>query len=204
MNFVKLILFVSPICGLLANLKLPAGSCVSKIVNGKLVQVGDCEKDDGSDIVRLIKKSRDEKERAENKCDVTYKTKCFRAVVYGTDNVTFNDAEPICKSMNNGKPANIYDLALYQMLLPYLRSMIPAGLSYIRVWTGMEYKNNQLLLSSGGPITIATEVWRPTHPRTDASRTNVGISANKDPENEHQEMFNYSPSWFINGYLCEI
>ncbi|XP_077975757.1 uncharacterized protein LOC144431468 isoform X2 [Styela clava] len=65
MEFVKIIFFLSLICGLPAKLKLPAGACVSKIVKGKLVQVGHCKKNDGSEIARLIKKSLDEKKKAE-------------------------------------------------------------------------------------------------------------------------------------------
>ncbi|XP_077976171.1 uncharacterized protein LOC144432034 [Styela clava] len=203
MDFVKIILFISLIYGLYAKQKLPAGACVSKIVNGKLVQVGDCEKNDGSDIVRLIKKSRDEKIKAENKCDVTYKKKCYRAVVYDVANVTFTDAKAICKSMN-GKAANIYDLKHYQLLIPYLRSLIPAGEPGMYIWTGMEYKNNQLLLSNGRPITIATEVWHPSYPGSEASRTNVGVGVDKDPESAYQGMFNVPPSYRTYGVICEI
>ncbi|XP_077968504.1 uncharacterized protein LOC120345143 [Styela clava] len=203
MDCVKIILFIFLICGLRAELEVPAGSCVSKIVNGKLVQVGDCKKDDGSDIVRLIKKSLDEKKKAEIKCDVTYETKCFRAVVYGTNNVTFNDGISICKSMN-GKPANIYDLAHYQSLRTYLRSLISASSTHIAIWTGMEYKTNQLLLASGGPTSIATEVWYPGYPQSKASWTNVGVDVNKDPEFSSQGMFNEKPFSSRQGIICEI
>ncbi|XP_077976447.1 uncharacterized protein LOC144411751 isoform X2 [Styela clava] len=201
MDFVKIILFISLIYGLYAKQKLPA--CVSKIVNGKLVQVGDCEKNDGSDIVRLIKKSRDEKIKAETKCDVTYKKKCYRAVVYEVQNVTVNDIEAICKS-KNGKPANIYDLKHYQLLLPYLRSLMPAGQTWIEICTGMEYKNNHLLLSDVRPITIATEVWYPNYPRSTASLTNVGVRIAEDPESAYQGMFDHPPSLSFQGVICEI
>nr|XP_039255399.1 uncharacterized protein LOC120332262 [Styela clava] len=202
MEFVKIVFFISLICGLSAKLKLPAGTCVSKIVNGKLVQVGDCKKNDGSDIVRLIKKSRDEKKKADIKCDVKYDSKCFRIVVYGTRNVTFNDSESICKSMNIGKPANIYNLTHYQILLSHLRPLIPAGWTLIGIWTGMEYKNNQLLLSSGGSITLATEVWHSGYPHTYASYTNVAVGVDKDPT--YQGIFNGIPSLSVHGVICEI
>ncbi|XP_039269713.1 uncharacterized protein LOC120344517 [Styela clava] len=204
MDVVEILFFLSLICGLLAEVKLPAGICRSQIVKGKLVQVGDCEIDDGSDILKLIQKSLDEKKKAEIKCDVTYKTKCFRIVVYDTRNVTFNDAQPICKSMNNGKLANIYDLAHYQSLRTYLRSLIPASSTYKAIWTGMQYKNNQLLLSSGEPTSIATEVWYPGYPKSDASWTNVGVDVNKDPEFSRQGMFNEQPSYSLHGIICEI
>ncbi|XP_077968732.1 uncharacterized protein LOC120345114 [Styela clava] len=104
--------------------------------------------------------------------------------------------------MNNGKPANIYDLAHYKWLLPHLRLLIPA--EWISIWTGMEYKNNQLLLSSGGPITIATEVWYPNYPITAASRTNVVVLVNMDPEYAFQGMFNVPPYDSFHGVICEI
>ncbi|XP_077976140.1 uncharacterized protein LOC120340383 [Styela clava] len=142
-------------------------------------------------------------EQSTVKCDVTYKKKCYRAIVYDVPNVTFTDAKAICKSMN-GKPANIYDLKHYQLLLPYLRSLIPAGWTYINIWTGMEYKNNQLLLSNGRPITIATEVWFPSYPGSDTFRTNVGVRVDKDQGYAYQGMFNNSPSYTTNGVICEI
>nr|XP_039268407.1 uncharacterized protein LOC120343336 [Styela clava] len=204
MDFVKIILFISLIYGLFAELKVPAGSCVSKIVNGKLVQVGDCKKDDGSEIARLIKRSRDEKKKAQVKCDVTYKSKCFRVVVYTVLNVTVNDGKVICKSMKYGKPANIYDQKHLKLLLTYLRSLIPAGKTTLSIWTGMEYKNNQLFLSSGEPITIATEDWFPTYPKSDALNTNVAVRVDNDPKNKYQRMSNTPPSWTRNGVICEI
>ncbi|XP_077968779.1 uncharacterized protein LOC144422806 [Styela clava] len=175
-------------------------SCAQKRRKGHMRM----HRDDGSDIVRLIKKSLDEKKKAEIKCDVIYKSKCFRIVVYGRNNVTFNDGKSICKSMNNGKPANIYDIADYKSLRTHLRSMIPAGRSWVEIWTGMQYKNNQLLLSSGEPITIATEVWYSGYPTPDASLTNVVVDVNKDPESATQGMYNEQPSWTRHGVICEI
>ncbi|XP_077973559.1 uncharacterized protein LOC120334796 [Styela clava] len=205
MNLFEILFFISLICGLVAELKVPAGSCVSKIVNGKLVQVGDCKKDDGSEIARLIKKSLDEKTKAEIKCDVKYDSKCFRSVVYAEANVTFNVGKFICKSMNNGKPANIYDLAHLQMLLSDLRSLkADAGRKYIRVWTGMEYKDNQLLLSSGEPITIATGFWHVHYPTTNASLTNVILYVDEDPVSVHQGISDISLSARCHGVICEI
>nr|XP_039270488.1 uncharacterized protein LOC120345142 [Styela clava] len=106
--------------------------------------------------------------------------------------------------MNYGKPANIYDLAHYQLLRTYFRSLIPAVWARIDIWTGMEYKNNQLLLSSGDPITMATEVWYPGYPRFDASFTNVAVGVNEAPEYEDQGMYNHLPSWSLHGVICEI
>ncbi|XP_077976143.1 uncharacterized protein LOC120334847 [Styela clava] len=185
-------IFVKVFClfffiGFMFGKKIPDGVCVTKLVKGKLVSVGDCKKNDGFEIAKLIKESLANKQQY--KCDVTYKKICFRAVVYDARNVTFNDAKAICKSMN-GKPANIYDLKHYQLLLPYLRSLI--------------HFNNQLLLSGGKPITIATEVCYPSFPVSDASWNNVGVYVNKDPEDTIQGMFNIAPSYNRNGVICEI
>nr|XP_039265734.1 uncharacterized protein LOC120341307 isoform X2 [Styela clava] len=199
-------IFVKVFClfffiGSMFGKKLPDGVCVTKLVKGKFVSVGDCKKGDGSEIANLMKESLTKKQQ--HKCDVTYKKKCYRAVVYVLANVTLNNAESTCESMN-GKPANIYDLKHYQLLLPYLRSVIPAGRTYIEIWTGMEYKNNQLLLSNGIPITIATEVWYPNFPISDTFRTNVGVRIRKYLESANQGMFNDPPSSSFHGVICEI
>nr|XP_039259950.1 uncharacterized protein LOC120336348 [Styela clava] len=204
MDFVEILFFISLICGLMAEKKIPAGVCVTKIVDGKLVQVGDCKKNDGSDILNLIKKNLEEKEKAESKCGVTYNSKYFRAVVYRENNVTFNAAESICKSMNNGKPANIYDLAHLQFLFKYLRLLIPADQDRMQAWTGMEYENNQLFLSTGEEITIATEGWFPGFPQKSESYKNVAVELYKDPEYSSQGLFNYPPSFHSNAVICEI
>nr|XP_039255172.1 uncharacterized protein LOC120332036 [Styela clava] len=165
----------------------------------------DLQKDDGSEIARLIKKSLDEKRKAEIKRGVTYNSKLFRAVVYDDAyKVDVNDAPSICKSLNYGKPANIYDLAHYQLLLPYLRLLIADGWTKINLWTGMGYKNNQLLLSSGRPITIATEVWRPGNWRSHSAWTIVLVDVQEDSENKDQGIYNTIPLASCYGVICEI
>nr|XP_039249132.1 uncharacterized protein LOC120326844 isoform X2 [Styela clava] len=184
MDFVEILFFISLICGLLAEKKIPTGACVSKIVKGKLVQVGDCEKNDGSD-----------------KCDVLYNSRCYRVLLYDTKNVTFNDAKLICESMNDGKPANMYDFAVYKLLLTHVRSVISGGTS---IWTGMEYKNNQLLLSSGGAVTLPTEVWLPHYPKSTASRRNVAVYVKKNSDEKDQGILNVAPIQEKRGVFCEI
>ncbi|XP_039249132.2 uncharacterized protein LOC120326844 isoform X2 [Styela clava] len=186
MDFVEILFFISLICGLLAEKKIPTGACVSKIVKGKLVQVGDCEKNDGSD-----------------KCDVTYNSRCYRVLLYDTKNVTFNDAESICKSTNNGNPANIYDFDVYKLLFTHVRSVI-SDRTRTSLWTGMEYKNNQLLLSSGGAVTLPTEVWYPHHPKNISSHTNVSVHVQKDPGAKNQGILNVAPTQEKRGVFCEI
>nr|XP_039270402.1 uncharacterized protein LOC120345079 [Styela clava] len=203
MYFVKLVYLITLICGLFAK-KLPAGSCVSTIKNGKLVQVGNCQKNDGSEIARLIKKSLDEKKQIQTECGVVYNSKCYRAIAYKIDNVTLKDAKLICKSLNYGKPANIYDLTHYNLLHTYLLSVVPAGLLGTDVFTGMQYKNNQLLLTNGEAVTLPPEVWYPDNPKSHVTHTSVGIVVNKDPDNKLQGVFTGTPSWPEFGVVCEI
>nr|XP_039264582.1 uncharacterized protein LOC120340402 [Styela clava] len=163
----------------------------------------------GVQIARLIEKGLDEKKKferdAKDKCDVKYDSKCFRTVVYDSKNVTFYDAAPTCKSMNIGKPANIYDLTHFQLLRAHLRSVIPARRPHILIWTGMEYKSNQLLLSNGRAITIATEVWHANnYPNSLARYSNVCVAVRKDPENKYQGTMNRQPSDPYSGVICEV
>nr|XP_039270220.1 uncharacterized protein LOC120344943 [Styela clava] len=201
MNFVRILFSIFLICGLFAE-KVTGGVCISKIKDGKLVRFGDCEKNDGSDIVKLIKKS--EKKLIQRNCGVEYKSKCYVAVTYATKNITFSDAESICKSMDNSKPSNIYDLTHYQLLLIYLRSMIPTGEVTTAVWTGVEYKNVSLSLPFEGP----TEMWYPGFPHSNRvgnpTLTNVGIHVDKVADESNQGIFNEPPSFLRFGVICEI
>ncbi|XP_077969131.1 uncharacterized protein LOC144422949 [Styela clava] len=202
MKFVQFIFIIFFICGLFAE-KLPA-VCVTKIVNGKLVRVGDCEVNDASEILSLIRKSVDKKTPVQNKCDVTYKSKCYRIVRYSKNNVTFNNAESICKSRNNGKLANIYDLTQYQLLLPYLRPKAATGWAWYSVWTGMKYKNNQLLEASNQPSSLPKEVWHPNYPLSDGNNANVAVAVYKDSKGLIEGMHNLTPVTPIHGAICEL
>ncbi|XP_039269602.2 uncharacterized protein LOC120344440 [Styela clava] len=204
MDFVEVIFFITLICGLFAE-KLPDGVCITKIVNGKLVQVGDCKKNDGSDIFRLIQKNLDEKKQIQDKCNITYNSKCYRVVVYDTLNVTFTHAESICKSMNNGEPSNIYDFQHFNVSLSYLSSLVTARRKFVSIWTGMEYKNNQLLLSDGKSHSLPAEVWSyPTNPSPDVSLTNVVVAAREGSGRLYQGMSNNKPSATTYGVMCEV
>ncbi|XP_077971507.1 uncharacterized protein LOC144425759 [Styela clava] len=200
MNFFEMLYFVSLICGLLAELKLPPGSCVSKIVNGKLVQIGDCKKDDGSEIARLIQKSLDEKKKTQLKCGVTYNSKCYIAVVYDERNVTIKDAEAICTSMNIGKPANIYSLTHQKLLLSYIQPMMSKN-EYRKVWTGMEFKNSLILLSSGETSTLPPKAWFPGHPSRQSEYVGVHV---QNPDAIHQGLIDETLEDVLHGVICEI
>nr|XP_039270490.1 uncharacterized protein LOC120345143 [Styela clava] len=73
-------------------------------------------------------------------------------------------------------------------------------------WTNraVDIVTNQLLLASGGPTSIATEVWYPGYPQSQASWTNVGVDVNKDPEFSRQGMYHDKPSSSRQGIICEI
>nr|XP_039259247.1 uncharacterized protein LOC120335720 [Styela clava] len=109
--------------------------------------------------------------------------------------------------MNNGKLANIYDKTHYQLLQTCLHSVVPAGLidGYIDVWTGLEYQNDQRVLTDGKTVTMPPEIWLPpSYPLSDASRANVGFQVHQDPDHAIQGIYNV-PDWFgYNGVICEI
>nr|XP_039272701.1 uncharacterized protein LOC120346968 [Styela clava] len=132
-------------------------------------------------------------------CGVIYDRKCFRTIVYGARKVTFSIAESLCKN----KLANIYDVTHYNMVLNYLRSMMPDELSWMRIRTGMTYKDGQLYSTTGQVVSLPTGVWYPNTPYSDASRTTVSVRINQKPENIFQGMFNYPHSSAFTGAICE-
>ncbi|XP_077973752.1 sushi, von Willebrand factor type A, EGF and pentraxin domain-containing protein 1-like isoform X2 [Styela clava] len=133
------------------------------------------------------------------KCGVVYNSRCFRAIVYDARNVTLSVAEFICEN----KLANIYDVTHYNLLLDYLRSMIPDGKSWIFVRTGMTYKNGQLYSTTGQAMSLPKEVWYLFYPLPDPSFTTVGVRVTLNPKDKSQGIFNALPSSAYYGVICE-
>ncbi|XP_039271101.2 uncharacterized protein LOC120345638 [Styela clava] len=133
------------------------------------------------------------------KCGFTYNSKCFRAIVYKTWNVTFSDAQSLC----GNNLANIYNAEHYRRMQDYLRSMIPDGLTFIAIYTGMTYKNEgQLLTTSGEGVDLSEELWHPAFPYPSASNLRVGIDVNRLRTN--QGIINREPTYKLNGAICEF
>ncbi|XP_077973754.1 sushi, von Willebrand factor type A, EGF and pentraxin domain-containing protein 1-like isoform X4 [Styela clava] len=128
-----------------------------------------------------------------------YNLECIRAIVYDAWNVTLSVAESLCEN----KLANIYDVTHYNLLLDYLRSMIPDGGSIIWVYTGMTYKNGQLYSTTGQAMSLPTEVWYSDYPKPNPSWTSVVVRVTRDQEPKHQGIFNDSPPYAYNGAICE-
>ncbi|XP_077972215.1 uncharacterized protein LOC120339511 [Styela clava] len=129
-------------------------------------------------------------------CGVVYKSKCFRAIVYDTWNVTLSAAESICEN----KLANIYDVTHYNMLRDYLLPMIPDRLPWIGVRTGITYENSGLYATTGEAVNLPTEVW---YPSSAESFTTVVVYVTRNTENNSQEIFNIPPSYAYPGAICE-
>nr|XP_039254846.1 uncharacterized protein LOC120331766 isoform X2 [Styela clava] len=203
MSILKTICLLFFVCGIFAE-KLTDGVCVTKIVKGKFVSTGDCQKDvDASEIVRMIKRNFEKKQRVESTCDVTYNSKCFRMLVYSVVNITFTDARSLCKNYNYGTVADIYDFSHYNMLLSRIRSMYSDDLP-VAVWTSVRYQDGQLVSTSGENIPIASDIWYPGYPYLDASRTNIAFLARENPNDEAHGIYNVEPSMLYNGVICEI
>nr|XP_039264282.1 uncharacterized protein LOC120340095 [Styela clava] len=131
-------------------------------------------------------------------CGVVNNSKCFRAIVYSTWNVTSSVAESLCEN----KLANIYDVTHYNLLRDYLRSMIPDGMSRIWVRTGMTYENGQLYSTTDQAMSLPTEVWYPDYPKIYASSTTVVVFVTRDQEDKYQGIYNASPNAYY-GAICE-
>ncbi|XP_077974803.1 zona pellucida sperm-binding protein 3 receptor-like [Styela clava] len=131
-------------------------------------------------------------------CGVVYNSRCIRAIVYDTWNVSLSVAESICEK----KLANIYDVTHYNRVVDYLRPMIPDGSDYIVVRTGMTYVGGQLYSTTGQAMSLPTEVWYNGRQHFDASYTTVVVHVNRNPDD--QWIYNYSPSQLYPGVICEI
>nr|XP_039252247.1 uncharacterized protein LOC120329604 [Styela clava] len=132
-------------------------------------------------------------------CGLFYNSKCFRAIVYKARNVSLSVAETLC----GNKMANIYDVTHYNLVLDYLRSMIPDGRSWIWIRAGMTYKNGQLYSTTGQAMSLSAQVWRENYPNSDASYTTVVVDVNQDSKDEDQGIYNTPTSNVYHGAICE-
>nr|XP_039265448.1 uncharacterized protein LOC120341083 [Styela clava] len=80
-------------------------------------------------------------------CDVTYDSKCFYIVVFGEQNVSFNNAKSLCGKNNH--LTNIYALEHYRQLRDCLRSKIPTGKTWVTAWTGLTYEVSKIYSYAG-------------------------------------------------------
>ncbi|XP_039249891.2 uncharacterized protein LOC120327624 isoform X2 [Styela clava] len=136
-------------------------------------------------------------------CDVKYNDKCFRVIVYPTQNISFSDAEDICNGVG-WELANVYDEAHYQELISYMRPKIYSEKNYFSVWTGLMYKDPQLLLTNGTAIThLLDAVWYPGHPKSRTGYTKLGIDVHENPGHTRQGLFNTVATNPYHGALCE-
>ncbi|XP_077974661.1 uncharacterized protein LOC120329604 [Styela clava] len=132
-------------------------------------------------------------------CGLFYNSKCFQAIVYKARNVSLSVAETLC----GNKLANIYDVTHYNLVLDYLRSMIPDGRSWIWIRAGMTYKNGQLYSTTGQAMSLSAQVWRENYPNSDASYTTVVVDVNQDSKDEDQGIYNTPTSNVYHGAICE-
>nr|XP_039255003.1 uncharacterized protein LOC120331899 [Styela clava] len=151
----------------------------------------------------MIKESLEKKQQPARICDVTYNSKCFRVIVSSAQNVSFPDAESICKNRNYKNVANIYDFTHYRMMDGRIRSMLGED-SWRGVWTGLRYQNGQLVLTSGKNISFPKEIWYPGYPSSEGKRTNIAFPVRKNPNDEDHGIYNLAPYMEYHGVICEI
>nr|XP_039250115.1 uncharacterized protein LOC120327820 [Styela clava] len=136
-------------------------------------------------------------------CDVIFDQKCFRVIVYPTQNITLPIAKSICSNMGRNL-ANVYNEDHYRMLMSYMRAKIYPEISYFSVWTGMTFENDRIHLTSGEPSTLPTSVWYPNLPVNFKGINYIGIDVNRNPNALNQGLFNALPNNEYHGALCEL
>ncbi|XP_077971693.1 uncharacterized protein LOC144425838 [Styela clava] len=100
--------------------------------------------------------------------------------------------------------ANIYSADHYDMIVNYIRQTILPfwNMEYIYLWTGMEYKNNQVYLDSGETISLPAEIWYPSFPQDTALSSHIVIRIVSDSDSIRQGLMNYEASQPWYGALC--
>ncbi|XP_077970032.1 uncharacterized protein LOC144424525 [Styela clava] len=140
----------------------------------------------------------DLQQRMVGNCEVFYKNTCYRMILRETT-MTFDQATQACRDirMNTGY---IQDETHYQKIAELVRSK--SALSQTGYWTGLLYKNSQLVTLSGNPSPFTK--WYPGKPNSDEQYKNVYIWVMKDTGSVYQGMDNYIPTFKQAGVLCQI
>nr|XP_039265910.1 uncharacterized protein LOC120341469 [Styela clava] len=135
-----------------------------------------------------------------NICDITYRSKRFYIVMRSS--VSFEYGKSLC----GDKLANIYTLDHFKQLTNCLRLKIPSERAWVKVWTGLTYKDDTLQLSSGQRIDLSKEVWRPGYPERLSNyvlSTNVAVKVKNDTISHDQGIYNCLRCNKLHGAICE-
>ncbi|XP_077970036.1 uncharacterized protein LOC144424528 [Styela clava] len=131
-------------------------------------------------------------------CEVFYKNTCYRMILRETQ-MNFDRATQACRDigMNIGY---IQDETHYQKIAELVRSKSTSSVT--GYWTGLLYKNSQLVTLSGNPSPFPK--WYPSKPNSDEQYKNVYIWVQKDTGSVYHGMDNYIPTATQPGVLCQI
>ncbi|XP_077970054.1 uncharacterized protein LOC144424542 [Styela clava] len=123
---------------------------------------------------------------------------CYRMILRGTK-MNFDQATQACRDigMNIGY---IQDGTHYQKIAELVRSKSTS--STTTYWTGLLYKNSQLVTLSGNPSPFTK--WYPNKPNSGEQYKNVFIYVKKDTGSVYHGMINYMPTATQHGVLCQI
>nr|XP_039247414.1 uncharacterized protein LOC120325372 [Styela clava] len=139
--------------------------------------------------------------RSQDNCELKIGNVCYFAVSPGKNGVNYYKAVELCKK-RNADVGWIRDEESYNEIMKFLKTKIPKGDPWIRIWTGMHFD------PMTRDVTPADSFikWYPDLPSTGnkyKERTNVHLSVQSNPNDVYQGMWNVQPDWENNGVLCE-
>ncbi|XP_077970040.1 uncharacterized protein LOC144424532 [Styela clava] len=131
-------------------------------------------------------------------CEVIHKNTCYRMILRETQ-MNFDQATQACRDirMNIGY---IEDETHYQKIAELVRSK--STVFRTGYWTGLLYKNSQLVTLSGNPSPFTK--WYPSTPNSSGQKKNVFINVRKDTGNVNHGMYNNYQTVTQPGVLCQI
>ncbi|XP_077971455.1 uncharacterized protein LOC120334972 [Styela clava] len=136
---------------------------------------------------------------------VIYNQTCYEAIIRDRSVYYPSGAKSACKA-KGWEIADIYDASHYDIIVNYILEeiLVPPFFTKIYLWTGMTYKENQVVLSTGRNITLPDRVWCSDCPhKNDASFFHIRIWVDYSPVIAFGGLQNWRDVR-IRGVLCRI
>nr|XP_039258426.1 uncharacterized protein LOC120334972 isoform X2 [Styela clava] len=136
---------------------------------------------------------------------VTHNSTCYVVIYNNRTSYYLSGAESACKAQG-WVIADIFDASHYDIIVNYIRKRILISHFFpsIFLWTGMTYKENQVVLTMGENITLPDRIWFPDYPyKNDASRSLIRIWVDVDPKSKTQGLQNWLIAYSY-GVLCRV
>nr|XP_039263573.1 uncharacterized protein LOC120339500 [Styela clava] len=197
MRFYMITSIVAFAFGFLMAIQGDSGACITRIINGRFVTQGHCEKPDGEDIVDQLRRRVNAAKERET-CPIYYNGKCIWPIKVGEKTTNFASAISVCTNIGR-KLADITSKKQYNLIASYMEPWLDEDSNRnLYIWTGMKYSSKIKNLTY---IDGTKPNWLLKYPNLPAKEKNVGVVIGISDAHEFIDYRYWNKVGF--GALCQ-